>query len=171
MGVGVVHAGGEDVEHLLAVGRARGRAGRVTTRVSGPPNSVIWMARIRRDAYAASAATARAARIALARARREPDPVLVTGGNRGIGLAIARAFAANGDRVAVTHRGSGAPDGLFGVQCDVTVHRAGRRGVHARSRPNSARSRCWSSNAGMTDDTLLLRMSEDSFTRRASTPT
>src|SRR5213079_3232239 len=46
--------------------------------------------------------------------------VLVTGGNRGIGLAIARAFADNGDRVAVTHRGSGAPDGLFGVPCDVT---------------------------------------------------
>ena len=46
--------------------------------------------------------------------------VLVTGGNRGIGLAIARAFADAGDSVAVTHRGSGAPDGLFGVQCDVT---------------------------------------------------
>ncbi|MGH8880558.1 MAG: SDR family NAD(P)-dependent oxidoreductase, partial [Stackebrandtia sp.] len=43
--------------------------------------------------------------------------VLVTGGNRGIGLSIARAFAAAGDRVAVTHRGSGAPDDLFGVRC------------------------------------------------------
>ena len=46
--------------------------------------------------------------------------VLVTGGNRGIGLAIARAFQAAGDEVAVTHRGSGAPEGLRGVQCDVT---------------------------------------------------
>ena len=46
--------------------------------------------------------------------------VLVTGGNRGIGLAIARSFAEQGDSVAVTHRGSGAPDGLFGVVCDIT---------------------------------------------------
>src|SRR5258706_8736943 len=46
--------------------------------------------------------------------------VLVTGGNRGIGLSIAQAFAQQGDRVAVTHRGTGAAEGLFGVQCDIT---------------------------------------------------
>ena len=48
--------------------------------------------------------------------------VLVTGGNRGIGLAVARRLAADGHKVAVTHRGSGAPadEGLFPVQCDVT---------------------------------------------------
>ena len=46
--------------------------------------------------------------------------VLVTGGNRGIGLAIARALAADGDAVAVTHRSGEAPEGLFGVRCDVT---------------------------------------------------
>jgi len=46
--------------------------------------------------------------------------VLVTGGNRGIGLAIAQRLAADGHKVAVTHRGSGAPEGLFGVECDVT---------------------------------------------------
>ncbi|MDT7647517.1 MAG: hypothetical protein QOC75_4517, partial [Pseudonocardiales bacterium] len=45
--------------------------------------------------------------------------MLVTGGNRGIGLAIAQAFAKQGDNVAVTHRGSGAPGGLLGVRCDV----------------------------------------------------
>ena len=94
----------------------------------------------------------------------EPRTVLVTGGNRGIGLAIARAFVANGDRVAVTHRGSAAPDGLFGVQCDVTsaedVERAFTE-VEAELGPVEILI----ANAGITDDTLLLRMSEESFQR------
>ncbi|MDX6210758.1 MAG: hypothetical protein QOE24_3149, partial [Frankiales bacterium] len=46
--------------------------------------------------------------------------VLVTGGSRGIGLAVARAFAAQGDKVAVTYRGSAPPEGLFAVRMDVT---------------------------------------------------
>jgi 3-oxoacyl-[acyl-carrier protein] reductase len=90
--------------------------------------------------------------------------VLVTGGNRGIGLAIARAFHDNGDRVAVTHRGSGAPDGLFGVTCDVTSTEqvdAAFSAVEAELGPVQVLV----SNAGITDDTLLLRMSEQSFDR------
>src|SRR5215218_10461917 len=47
--------------------------------------------------------------------------VLITGGNRGIGLAIAEAFLANGDKVAVTYRSeSQLPDGVLGVKADVT---------------------------------------------------
>jgi len=77
---------------------------------------------------------------------------------------VARAFAANGDRVAITHRGSEPPEGLFGVRCDVTSVDevdAGFTAVEAELGPVEVLV----SNAGMTDDTLLLRMSEESFQR------
>lgn len=90
--------------------------------------------------------------------------VLVTGGNRGIGLAIAQAFAAQGDRVAVTHRGSGAPDGLFGVRCDVTDTDQVAAAFDEVEKEHG-RVEVLVSNAGITDDALLLRMSEDQFTR------
>ena len=94
--------------------------------------------------------------------------VLVTGGNRGIGLAIAQAFAAAGDRVAVTHRGSGPPDGLFGVVCDVTDPAAVDAAfgtVEAELGPVEVLV----ANAGVTDDTLIMRMSEEQFGRVVDT--
>jgi len=90
--------------------------------------------------------------------------VLVTGGNRGIGLAIAQAFAQQGDRVAVTHRGSAVAEGLFGVTCDITDPEAVDAAfgmVEAELGPVEVLV----ANAGITDDTLLMRMSEEQFTR------
>ncbi|AUS80584.1 3-oxoacyl-[acyl-carrier-protein] reductase [Actinoalloteichus sp. AHMU CJ021] len=90
--------------------------------------------------------------------------VLVTGGNRGIGLAIAQAFAAQGDRVAVTHRGSDVPEGLLGVKCDVT-DAAQVEAAFAEIKEQHGPVEVLVANAGITDDTLLLRMSEDQFAR------
>ena len=88
--------------------------------------------------------------------------VLVTGGNRGIGLAIAQRFAKQGDRVAVTHRGSAVPPELYGVRCDITdpdqVDAAFTQ-IEAELGPVEVLV----ANAGITADTLLLRMSEDQF--------
>ena len=89
--------------------------------------------------------------------------VLVTGGSRGIGLAVARRFASLGDRVAVTYNSSPPPDDLFGVQCDVTSTEsvdAAFSAVEAHFGPVEVLV----SNAGITKDGLLLRMNEEQFT-------
>jgi NAD(P)-dependent dehydrogenase (short-subunit alcohol dehydrogenase family) len=88
----------------------------------------------------------------------------VTGGNRGIGLAIAQAFAKQGDRVAVTHRGSGAPEGLFGVQCDITDSDA-IDAAFTLVENELGPIEVLVANAGITDDTLLMRMTEEQFER------
>jgi 3-oxoacyl-[acyl-carrier protein] reductase len=88
--------------------------------------------------------------------------VLVTGGNRGIGLAIATAFAEAGDNVAVTYRSGEPPAGFLGVKCDVTdaeqVTAAFER-IEAEQGPVEVLI----ANAGITRDTLLLRMSDEDW--------
>ncbi|KAB2588562.1 3-oxoacyl-ACP reductase FabG [Streptomyces arboris] len=88
--------------------------------------------------------------------------VLVTGGNRGIGRAIALSFAEAGDRVAVTHRSGTPPQGVLGVPCDVTdtdqVDRAFQR-VEEEHGPVEVLV----ANAGITRDKLLAVMRDDDF--------
>jgi 3-oxoacyl-[acyl-carrier protein] reductase len=88
--------------------------------------------------------------------------VLVTGGTRGIGLACARAFAAQGDRVAVTHR-TAPVDGFLSVPCDVTSTEA-VDAAFATVEADLGRVEVLVANAGITKDNLMLRMSEDDFT-------
>ena len=87
---------------------------------------------------------------------------LVTGGNRGIGLAIARALAEAGHAVTVTSRSGEAPEGLSAVACDVTSTEqveAAFAAVEERQGPVEILV----ANAGITRDTLLLRMSQEDF--------
>jgi 3-oxoacyl-[acyl-carrier protein] reductase len=89
--------------------------------------------------------------------------VLITGGNRGIGFAIAEEFVALGHRVAVTARSGDGPAGSLTVRADVTDGEsldAAFAEVESRLGPVEVVV----ANAGMTRDTLLLRMSDDDFT-------
>jgi 3-oxoacyl-[acyl-carrier protein] reductase len=92
----------------------------------------------------------------------EPRSVLVTGGNRGIGRAIAEAFVANGDKVAVTTRSGGAPEGALDVRCDVTDP-AQVEAAFAAIEEAHGPVEVLVANAGITADTLILRMSEDDW--------
>lgn len=89
--------------------------------------------------------------------------VLVTGGNRGIGLATAREFAARGDTVVVTHRSGEPPDGLHGVICDVTDSAAVDAAFTSVENEHGP-VEVVVANAGTTRDGLLMRMPEDAFT-------
>ncbi|TFD78083.1 SDR family oxidoreductase [Cryobacterium sp. Sr8] len=89
--------------------------------------------------------------------------VLVTGGNRGIGFAIAEEFVAQGHRVAVTARSGTGPDGSLTVRADVTDSASidtAFREIEAALGPVEVVV----ANAGITRDTLLMRMSDEDFT-------
>ena len=88
--------------------------------------------------------------------------VLVTGGNRGIGLGIATAFRDAGDKVAITYRSGEPPDGFLGVRCDVTDQASVDAAFDEIEAAHGA-VEVLVANAGITRDTLLLRMSEDDF--------
>lgn len=91
--------------------------------------------------------------------------VLVTGGNRGIGLATARRFAASGYRVAVTSRsGDAIEDSLTVVKCDVTDSESVDSAVSSVEEILGP-IEILVSNAGITEDGLVLRMKDDAFTR------
>ncbi|MFM6980857.1 MAG: beta-ketoacyl-ACP reductase [Micrococcales bacterium] len=88
--------------------------------------------------------------------------VLVTGGNRGIGYAIAEEFVAKGYKVAVTARSGHGPEGTLTVEADVTDSESIDKAfteVEAALGPVTVLV----ANAGITKDTLLMRMTDEDF--------
>jgi 3-oxoacyl-[acyl-carrier protein] reductase len=83
--------------------------------------------------------------------------VLVTGGNRGIGLGIARRLAADGHRVAVTHHSTAAPEGFVAVKCDVADRTSVDEAVAAAAAENGP-VEILVCAAGIVRDGLMLRM-------------
>lgn len=88
--------------------------------------------------------------------------VLITGGNRGIGAAIAAAFAEAGDAVSITYRSGEPPAGLHAVRCDVTDP-AQVEQAYAAVVAHQGPVEILVANAGITRDTLVLRMGEEDW--------
>ena len=95
---------------------------------------------------------------------QSPRSVLITGGNRGLGRAIAEAFVLAGDKVAVTTRNGGAPAGTLEVTCDITDP-AQVEAAFAEVEAAHGPVEILVANAGITADTLLLRMSDEDWDR------
>ncbi len=113
----------------------------------------------------------------------QPRSVLVTGGSRGIGRAIAERFVAAGDKVAALHRSGDVPDGVLSVRGDVT-DTAAVDAAFAAAEAEHGPVEVLVANAGVTRDQLVMRMTDEDFTsvldvnltgafrcvRRATTP-
>lgn len=88
--------------------------------------------------------------------------VLITGGNRGIGYALAEEFIAQGHRVAVTARSGEGPQGSLTVRADVTDGPA-LDVAFAKVEAELGPIEVLVANAGITKDTLVMRMSDEEF--------
>src|SRR6478672_10377587 len=93
----------------------------------------------------------------------EARNVLVTGGNRGIGLSIATALAEAGDNVVITHRSGEPPEGLQGVRCEVTDSASVDQAFTEAEAIWGGPVEVLVANAGVTRDGLLMRMSDEDF--------
>ena len=89
--------------------------------------------------------------------------VLVTGGNRGIGLAIARGLADAGHQVVVTHRSGEPPEGLRAVTCEVTDTASVDAAFTSAEELLGGPVEVLVANAGITRDQLLMRMSDEDY--------
>jgi 3-oxoacyl-[acyl-carrier protein] reductase len=87
---------------------------------------------------------------------------LVTGGNRGIGLAVAEALAASGHQVVVTYRSGTAPQNFLAVKMDVTSSES-VEAAFAEIEERWGTPEIIVANAGITKDGLVLRMSDADF--------
>ncbi|MCX6430778.1 MAG: 3-oxoacyl-ACP reductase FabG [Actinobacteria bacterium] len=87
---------------------------------------------------------------------------LVTGGNRGIGLAIAKELQSQGHEVIVTYRQGTPPEGFLGVEMDVTSTSSVEDGF-SRVEKEYGVPEIIVANAGITRDTLVMRMSDEDF--------
>jgi 3-oxoacyl-[acyl-carrier protein] reductase len=94
---------------------------------------------------------------------KTPRNVLVTGGNRGLGLAIARAFVAGGDNVIITQRSGEPPEGLTAVRCEVTDSASVDAAFTEAEQVFGGPVEVLVANAGITKDTLLMRMTDEEF--------
>lgn len=92
----------------------------------------------------------------------QPRTVLITGGNRGIGYAIAEAMVAAGHRVAVTARNGEGPKGTLSVVADVTDSASLDTAI-SQVEEKLGPIEVIVANAGITRDTLLMRMSDEDF--------